>query len=176
MTLAPNFHFLGRAGMKEIDGIKVLYLSGGYDPELFEIERHIIDPGEISDDDCRAQHKLACFTRKELAGLEKFSEPDIFLVHVWPFGLVRKEDHEHGEPKHRKLRYQETGVRVIRELIENISPQLVLCGHLHRRYQRWINNASCQKTLVQCLGEVSKGEESLALFQFSEGQIREVPL
>lgn len=176
MTLAPHFHFLGRAGLQDIQGLQVMYLSGGYDPEVFESGRQNAVPADIHDDDWETQFRLACFTRKDLATLEGYSRPDVFLVHVWPAGLVRKEDHENGEPAHRKLRYQETGVKAVRELIETVKPKLVLCGHHHRRYQRWIEDHTGQNTLVQCLGEVRQGEQSLAVFRFEEGKIQEVAL
>jgi hypothetical protein len=176
MTLAPNFHYLGRTGMKNIEGLRVTFLSGGYDPDVFEHGRQSAIPSDIQDEDWESQYQLACFTREDLASLKTYSRPDVFLVHVWPFGLVRKEDHEDGEPAHRKLRYQESGVRAVRDLIEIVKPKLVLCGHRHRRYQGWIGNHSGAKTRVQCLGEVRQGEEGLAVYRFAEGQIREVGL
>jgi hypothetical protein len=35
--LCPNLHYLGRAGVKEVGGLRVAYLSGVYDPVFFKV-------------------------------------------------------------------------------------------------------------------------------------------
>ena len=174
-TLAPNLHYLGRVGMVTIEGLRVAYLTGCYDEEIYGRGRDK-EADEIEDHEWSAQRALSCFSREEVHALEELPRPHVLLVHEWPLGLVRPEDHEPGEPKHRRLRYGETGVPIIRQIVERIGPRLVLCGHRHRRYSGIVRNKIGDETIVCCLGEVVAGEEGLVLFAFDGRRVQEVPL
>jgi Icc-related predicted phosphoesterase len=175
MTLAPNIHYLGRVGMANLKGFSVAFLTGCYDEDVY-LHGRDERASEVSGQDWATQHALACFTRSEVSALTALPRPHVLLVHEWPAGLVRPEDHEPGKPKHRRLRYGETGVPLLRQIVERTGPQLVLCGHRHRRYLGTVPNDLGDETIVHCLGEVAAGDRGRALFAFDGRSVQEVLL
>lgn len=164
-TLAENIHYLGRAGTVDIKGLKITFLSGIYHPHFFREKRDRLET-RIGGDDWIAQLKMSCYRLEEIDRLCNGGKPHLLLIHEWPYGLVRWEDHEEGQPRHRKLRYGETGIPLIREIIKKTGPQLAVCGHLHRRYSGWIPNGSGDGTRVECLGHIDAGLEACRLYCF----------
>ncbi len=168
--LAPDIHFLGLAGVREIQGLRVAYLSGVYDQAYFALGPRALPPGPIHDDDHPAQRSLACFRAAEIEALQGGPRPDVLIVHEWPRGLVRREDHEDGTPHHRHLRFGETGSEIIALLVRSLRPRLLLCGHMHRRYAGQLEHAGGGRTLVHCLGNVGGTEQaSLGVVKNEEG-------
>ena len=171
-SLAPGIHYLGRVRAIGIKGLRLSFLTGCYDEEVYQHGRP--DAGQVGDEDWTVQHALACFTEQEVDQLLALPRPHVLLVHQWPAGLVRPEDHEPGEPKHRRLRFGETGIPLIRRIVERVGPQLVLCGHRHRRYRGIIPNRFGDRTTVHCLDQVTAGDAACSLFTFDGQRVREV--
>lgn len=162
LTIAANLHYLGSVGWRDLHGLRVAYLSGVHDPR-FLAQRPSLRPSE---EDPLTQRALACFTAEEAESLREGPRPHVLLLHEWPLGLVRPADHEHGSPPHRHLRFGETGVPLLRELAVQVAPRLLLCGHLHRRYQAQLLNRHGEMTDVHCLGRADDGPRGCALFAF----------
>lgn len=150
LTLADNIHFLGFAGTRRLSSLEVAFLSGIYDESLYGGSR--ASATVVHADDLAGQRRLSCFTAQEVERLREIKRPHVLLVHEWPHGLVLPEDHERGEPRHRRLRWGETGVLRLRALVEQIAPALVLCGHVHRPYRRQIVGPRGESIAIHCLG------------------------
>ncbi len=45
-TLCPNLHFLGRSGVREVEGLRVAFLSGVYSPDSFRAAPAAV-PGKV---------------------------------------------------------------------------------------------------------------------------------
>lgn len=163
--LAPNILFLGRVGVTTIQGITIAFLTGIYDEGYYYSKAH---ERQCPDEelDLHTQRFLSCYVEDEVKSLALISQPDILLVHEWPGGIVRLQDHESDEPKHRHLRYGETGIPVIAWLVEKISPQIVVCGHLHRSYRGDMKNRFGHHTMIYCLSKVDHPDGAIMIFTF----------
>ena len=165
VEIAQNIHFLGRAGMVIHQGLKIAFLSGVFDKQYFH--RLPEERAQVSrEQDSAAQRFFSCYTETEVNRLNNIPRPDVLLVHEWPSGLVRQEDHEPLEPRHRHLRYGETGIPLMRQLVERLGPRLVLCGHMHRRYRGSIQNQYGSESTVICLGKVDDTEDGFEFFSY----------
>lgn len=173
--ISPNISFLGRVGSIDMKGLKIAYLTGIFDEKYY---LHL--PGSrlsvAHDHDYPAQRFLSCYTEAEVDFLLQYPHPDILLVHEWPFGIVRPEDHEPQEPAHRHLRYDGTGVQVIRAVVDKLQPRLVLCGHMHRRYRAIIHHGNDALTEIHCLGLVDHTTDGVACFSVEGDNMLEVQL
>lgn len=174
IEIARNVHYLGRAGCKQIEGLHVAYLTGCFDERVLKItteeraSRDALFPKPYP-------YALARYLQSEVDALMVAPfRPDVLLIHEWPFGIVRPEDHEDGEPHHRRLRYNETGVVMNRTLVETLSPQLVICGHMHRTYRSVIPNQYAHFSQVVCLSSVTVPDGAFALFTVSNGVVHEL--
>ena len=170
-TVADNVHFLGFAGTRNLSGLEVAFLSGIHDDRYHDECRAA---GQIvHTEDTAGQRALSCFTARDVERLQDVKHPHVLLLHEWPLGLVRPEDHEPGEPRHRRLRWGETGVRRLRALVEQVEPAVVLCGHVHRRYRRVIAGSGGTPINVHCMG-CADDRGGCALFAFDGMRIEEI--
>lgn len=166
--VADNIEFLGFAGLRRIHGLELAFLSGIYD------ERHTtcrpVPPGPIGDADVDQQRALSCFTIHDLEQLRCVKRPHVLMFHEWPRGLVRPHDHEQGQPRHRRLRWGETGVGRLRALVEEIEADVVLCGHVHRAYRGVIEGPHGVRTDVHCLPRADQAN-GCTLFTFDGARL-----
>ena len=184
VTLASRCHYLGRAGRRLLNGLDVAYLSGVYDAAYFAHDRRGESQKPASDTDFPTQRALACYRACEVDSIAEFKppwsggirlSPQILVVHEWPWGIVRHEDHESAGPKpHRLFRFGETGEPVVRRLIDRLQPDLVICGHMHRPYRAMIAHDSGRQTRVDCLGSVRMGDGACVLYSLINGQVRAI--
>ena len=162
-SIAQNISFLGRVGSINLKGLKIDYLTGIYDEKYYQHHPGSRQP-VAHDHDYPAQRFLSCYTETEVDSLLQNTHPDILLVHEWPSGIVRPEDHEPQEPAHRHLRYGGTGIQAIRDLVDKLQPRLVLCGHMHRSYRAIIRHSDGSFTEIHCLGLVDHSTDGVACF------------
>lgn len=106
--LGGNVHFMGRAGVRDIHGLSVAFLSGVR--------------GAASEGDMFSRHgrdERACWVRAELIALEraiaKRDRIDVLLSHDWPHEVLGEDGDED---------LVRIGVAA--------APKLYLCGHRHR--------------------------------------------
>ncbi len=60
-------------------------------------------------------------------------------------------------------------------LIDLLSPKLVLCGHMHYRYQTNIITDGNKQTEVYCLADIQQGDAAIAIFRAkADGEIEKV--
>jgi len=168
--IATNIHFLGRSGEVTLQGLKIAYLTGIFDEVYFHQSPDARRPVR-GEQDFPAQRFLSCFTETEVNVLYNVTRPDVLLVHEWPSDIVRLEDHESLEPRHRHLRYGETGISVIRQLAEKLKPKLLFCGHMHRRYQGCLRDQNSGESMIYCLGKIDDSEDGIEFFCYSGDEI-----
>lgn len=157
--IANNCYYLGRVGTVTLSGLKVVGVSGIYDPEIFETERPDISLiGESS------RKKYVGFTEAEITQGIDFSSADILLLHDWPSGIINPTE----AAKFGWVR--EVGNEYARLLVEFLQPKLVLCGHMHQSYRTQIP-LSHGVADICCLANVKLGQDRMGFFTFTEGII-----
>lgn len=131
----PDVHFLGRAGVRDLMGLQVGFLSGVR--------------GDASEGDLFSRYgrdERACYVEIELVALsrslKKSGKVDILLTHDWAAG---------ADP--------ERGSEDVRTLLDTARADLHLCGHHHQRLSTIIGG-----TRVEALSDVLSDEGGYATF------------
>jgi predicted phosphohydrolase len=131
----PDVHFLGRAGVRDLMGLRVGFLSGVR--------------GDASEGDLFSRYgrdERACYVEIELVALnrslKKSGKVDILLTHDWAAG---------ADP--------ERGSEDVRALLDTARADLHLCGHHHQRLSTIVGG-----TRVEALSDVLSDEGGYATF------------
>jgi hypothetical protein len=124
-----NVMYLGRAGLVEISGVRVAFLSGIHGERTFR---------EASDGKPRppAGKRAGHYTPDELAAARQAlaTGAHVLVTHDWPTGVLEAS------------RFGVTGDPDVRALIDQHQPLLSLHGHMHRPA-----SAVFGRTQVECL-------------------------
>lgn len=167
--LTPHCRYLGRVGAQETHGLRVVGLSGIHEPETFRQPRPSVEQlGAVS------PKAFASFNEADVDRALALERADVLLVHEWPSGVVDAADAGDFEQQRRSMSYDTVGNEYARLLVEALQPRLVLCGHMHKAYRGSIRHSSGQISSVCCLDHVAHGRTSFAIFQVTQGEIREV--
>jgi lariat debranching enzyme len=170
--VAENCVYLGRAGATEVSGVKVVGLSGIFNGDKFSDEH----PG-VEDLRIRKKKDYTYFNKDDVDRVVEFGNADILMVHEWPTDIVAEADRALFEQQRRSMRYDSVGNEYARILIDLLSPRLVLCGHMHKKYRNQIRLNSGAVVDVCCLSNVQQGTDSVALFRIREdGTIAEISI
>lgn len=149
--LPGGCYYLGRAGVRQMKGLTVAYLSGIMAPKHFE---RPLEPPRT-----REAHKQAGYYRKpEVVKLvaEAKGDVDLLLVHEWPKGIIRRSK----ERSLRAYRMPWIGSPVTREVMEQLRPSWLWAGHSHVPYAitaRYGGHA----THIACLDQATRPEASV---------------
>ena len=153
--LAPDVHYLGRAGLRELCGLRVGYLSGIHAPRFFE--QPLQRPRTLD-----TAKQAGYFRRAEAERVAALHDVDLLLVHEWPRGLVPRLREGELPPGGRPLPSSWVGNPVTRRVVESVRPQWVLCGHSHRAFAATVNGgAGHPVTRIACLDQAARPDESL---------------
>ncbi len=172
-AVAPRAHFVGRAAVHDIGGLRVAGLSGIYHPERSHVPRPAL--GDLP----RTSRKAyVVFTEQDEDALLAATEAapvDVLLLHEWPAGLVAPGDEAAFEQQRRSLNEAAVGNERARMLVELLRPRLVLAGHMHVPYRRTLQHADGSAWAFCGLAAVAHGAGSVALFGVDDaGNIAEV--
>lgn len=163
--VANNCYYLGRVGTVMLSGLKVVGVSGIYEPELFQNQRP--DVSLVSQSSCK---RYIGFTEVDITQALSFSSADILLLHDWPCDMISLTEAK------RFGWFRSIGNEYARLLVERLQPRLVLCGHMHQPYRYQIVGLN-QVTDICCLANVAQGKNAIAIFQLSpEGKLVELPI
>ncbi len=168
-VLADNIHYLGRAGVLELGGLRIAGLSAIFRPELLTVRRP--GPEEIGE---RSNKAYIGFTETEVDAMLALDHVDVLLLHDWPAGLVRGEDMAAMRARAARLGYDEIGNDYARLVVEALRPRLVLCGHMHTRHRATIGLEGGREAQVCCLSEVAAGKDAIAVFEVDGEGVREL--
>jgi lariat debranching enzyme len=154
-SLAPNVHYLGRAGLKEVQGLRVGYLSGIHAPRFYE--QPLKRPRSLD-----TAKQAGYFRASEVEKIQALRDVDLLLVHEWPRGLPQRAQEREVPPPGRALPSYWIGNPITRRLVETVHPRWVLCGHSHRAFAVSLGHqGSRTPTRVVCLDQAAKPEEAV---------------
>lgn len=143
--ISPGIHFMGRAGVRDVCGLKVAFISG---------VRGIATEGDIFSRHGRDER--ACWVRAEMIALErairKHERIDVLMSHDWPDEVLG----EAGDPE------------LLRMSALSEAP-LHVCGHRHRRAE---STESDQTVLA--LADVTSPGGWAAFVRKTNGKIEQV--
>ncbi|QSQ25890.1 metallophosphoesterase [Pyxidicoccus parkwayensis] len=160
--LTRHCHYLGRVGVMDLHGLRVVGLSGVYSEEHFTKQRPPLSAlGSVSNKD------FTYFNERDLEQALELKHADVLLLHDWPSGVITPEDAARFEGQRRSPSYDAVGNDYARLLVDALQPKLVLCGHLHQHYAGTLQHPSGKKTEVRCLSSVEEGWSAFAYYELA---------
>jgi lariat debranching enzyme len=167
--LATKVTYLGRAGSRTIEGVRVGYLSGIYAPTRYFRPRV---PA------CNAEtNKQAGYFRKEdVDAACAIPGADLLMLHEWPRGIAGVESAVAvvGARGIRRAHWPQVGNPYAALLVTRLRPPWVLCGHIHVPHAAtlyWDNGAT---TRVACLDQATRSDGGLLWMNMDGPVVREV--
>lgn len=135
-------YFLGRAGVADVVGFQVAYLSGIYSPRVTDVPKarrtDIRDRGYYTWEELHQVRRAA----------SRRGSVDFLLTHDWPSDIAATcGDRPIGRPE-------------LRQLCTELRPRWHFCGHMHYSYR-----ASIGTTDVVCLGHIRTGPQGFAVVE-----------
>ena len=153
--VAPGVHYLGRVGRATIAGVQVGWLSGIYAPKW-------LDTALQAPTTAATRKQAGYFRRGELERLRGERQIDLLLTHEWPRGLFARTP---GKPVRPWM-----GNPLTRELVDEVQPPWLLCGHSHERFAATLHHPGGLQTRVACLDEAAEPEGAVIWMEWSGGQ------
>lgn len=159
--LIHHCHYLGRVGVVDLHGLRVVGVSGIYQEEAFRTARPPLSAlGSVSN------KAFTWFNERDIEQALELGRADVLLVHDWPSGIIGPDDDASFQGKRRSPNADTVGNEYARLLVDALQPKLVLCGHMHRSYRASVHHASGRTTQVRCLASVEQGLDALGVFHF----------
>jgi hypothetical protein len=148
--LAPGVHYLGRAGLRELAGVRVGFLSGIHAPRSFTAP---LEPPRGRE----SSKRWGYFREPEVAELSRAGAVELLLAHDWPRGAAAGAGPSWlGNP-------------VVRALVDRLRPPWLLCGHQHQTQAITLG-----RTRLACLDEADQPGGALLWLEASDGRITRV--
>ena len=169
--VAERCHYLGRVGALELDGMRVVGLSG-----IFQEDTYARGRPDIAAVGSTSLKAYIGFSEAEVEAAASLGPADVLLVHEWPDGI--------GAPPHLAKDFEEgrgvsrrpLGNEPARLLVELLSPQIVFCGHMHARHRGELR-AGARRVPVVCLASIREGKDAVAILERTEtGALRELTI
>jgi hypothetical protein len=168
--IAPNLHYLGRAGAVTVAGLKVVGLTGIHSELRADAERPPVE--EILH---RSRKLYTFYNAADMERAVGFGPVDVLLLHEWPQGVLG------GQPAEKWDRWlrgtitpEDFGSEEGRLLIDLLKPQYVFCGHMHHPWEAEIKRSSGETTRVICLADVPDSDQYARFFYVKNGEICEI--
>ena len=89
---------------------------------------------------------------------------DIGAFRTVDLGIIDQADSEQFEGQRRSTRYYAMGNEYLKLLMELTEPQIVLCGHMHKKYRNKITLGNGKEVQVVCMAHVLQGWDSISFF------------
>lgn len=157
--LAPNVHYLGRAGMRQLRGLRIGYLSGIHAPRFFE--QPLRRPSSLD-----TAKQAGYFRGPEVDRVSSLRDLDLFLVHEWPRGIVQRARDE-GLATERPLPSYWIGNPITRRLVDTIRPRWVLCGHSHKAFAVSLGGEGARPvSRIACLDQAARPSEAVFWLEY----------
>lgn len=158
--LAPNVHYLGRAGLRQVKGLRVGYLSGIHAPRFFE--QPLKRPTSLD-----SAKQAGYFRAPEVEKVMALRDVDLFLVHEWPRGIVQRARDE-ALPSARPLPSYWIGNPITRRLVDTVRPRWVLCGHSHKGFAVSLGGEGHHRPVsrIACLDQAARADEAVFWMEY----------
>ena len=154
--MLENLHYMGRATSRTFGALRIAGLSGVFSSRFYD------SPREARPFSTSKAKQAAYFRRKEVQELSRTPRPDILLLHEWPAQMESARDP--AWPRH----LTKVGCEALGELVLNLRPKFVFCGHLHL-------SASTQlgETTIIALNNFSAlPDRAIALLEWTGDELR----
>lgn len=172
--VAHNCHYMGRVGFKDIGGLQVAGLTG-----IYSQLNHDKSRPPLANMPTASKKLWTYFNKGDVQLLEQTAKQpvDVLLLHDWPQGLVTAANVEALQRHNSRIAIDGVGNAVGSALIKKLSPQLVLCGHMHIAHSAVLRGKDGREIIVMCLASVLERLEAIAVFEVdAEGNIAECRL
>ncbi len=154
---ATNCFYMGRTGLKDICGFRVVGISGIYAEPKFSSFRPDVDLcGTVSN------KEFIYYNEQDIEKALEYERCDILMVHDWPMGIISKDDYPYFQGRRRSLNPEEIGCEYTFMVMEMLKPKIVACGHMHFKYFSSLNIKG-NNTRVCCLANVESGSDSVVI-------------
>lgn len=150
--IAPGVRYLGRAGVTDLAGLRVAYLSGIFAPKHFD--KPLLRP--ISQE---TRKHAGYFRQDEPPKLLDATDVDILLVHEWPKGLLRRTPN--AGRKLRAYRFPWIGSTMTREVVDRLQPKWLFAGHSHVPLSTTLAHQGGGVTRIACLDQAAKPDGAI---------------
>jgi Icc-related predicted phosphoesterase len=157
--LAPGVHYLGRAGLRQLRGLRIAYLSGIHAPRFFD--QPLKRPTSLD-----TAKQAGYFRAPEVERVSNFRDVDLLLVHEWPRGIVQRARDE-GLSTGRPLPSYWIGNPITRRLVDTIRPRWMLCGHSHKGFAVSLGGEGHRPvSRIACLDESARPDEAVFWLEY----------
>ncbi len=157
--LAPNVHYLGRAGVRQVHGLRIGYLSGIHAPRFFE--QPLRRPTSLD-----TAKQAGYFRAPEVERVSSLRDIDLFLVHEWPRGIVQRARDE-GLSSGRPLPSYWIGNPITRRLVDTVRPRWMLCGHSHKAFAVSLGGEGSRPvSRIACLDQAARPDEAVFWLEY----------
>jgi predicted phosphodiesterase len=166
-VLAPNVSYLGRAGVKDLWGLQVAYLSGIYAPTRYSRPRLPVDRPENA-------RQAGYFRAPEVDAVKAVAKADMLVMHEWPRGIADRGSAvaKVGARGIRPTHWPQVGNPHASALVTHLRPPWVLCGHLHVPHAVSLHWDDDRVTRVVCLDQAAKPEGAVLWFKYEGSEVR----
>lgn len=166
--IAPNVRYLGRAGVSDLAGLRVAFLSGIYAPTRFTRPRVAPTTWERS-------KQAGYFRADDVEVVRHVETADVLLLHEWPRGVAGRDSAvaRAGARGIRAPHWTNVGNPHGKMLVDVLRPEWVLCGHLHVPHAATYTWNEGQATRVVCLDQASRPEGGLFWMEWEGREVRE---
>lgn len=164
--LAPNVHYLGRAGVKPWMGLRIAYLSGIYAPTRYERPRLPVDRPETT-------RQAGYFRAPEVGQVKAVTAADLLLLHEWPRGIAGRESAvaQVGARGIRPAHWAQVGNPYAAAVVTALRPPWVLCGHLHVPHAVSLQWDDGRVTRVVCLDQAARSDGGLLWLEYAGTEV-----
>lgn len=172
--VAHNCHYMGRVGFQSIGGLQVAGLTG-----IYSQLNHDKNRPPLMNMPTASKKLWTYFNEGDVQRIEQIAnEPvDVLLLHDWPQGLVTAANVGALQKYNSRISIDGVGNSVGSGLIKTLSPQIVLCGHMHISHSASLPVKDGRVIPVRCLASVQERMDAIAVFEVdTAGQITECPL
>ena len=167
--LVPHVTYLGRAGVRDVAGLRVAFLSGIFAPTRFHRPRLPASSAETN-------KQAGYFRREDVDVACAVAGADMLLLHEWPRGIAGPESAVAvvGARGIRRSHWTQMGNPHAAVLVTRLRPAWVLCGHIHVPHAatlRWDGGA---ETKVVCLDQATRSDGGLVWFDLDGSSVRQM--
>ena len=157
--LAPNVHYLGRAGLQQLGGLRVAYLSGIHAPRFYA--QPLKRPTSLD-----TAKQAGYFRTPEVERVMALRDVDLLLVHEWPRGIVQRARDE-GLSTTRPLPSYWLGNPITRRLVDTVRPRWMLCGHSHKGFAVSLGGEGHRPvSRIACLDQAARPDEAVFWLEY----------